>query len=168
MKLVLFFFVFFSAIAFADVRKDKNHACATDFPVYCKEEEPSDANHWNCLGRKMNILSTKCTAFMEGIYLGQNACGKEILSLCPGTKKNYGNWYMCLISRKSEVSGKCSKMLTEIEARYARGAEAMKACSKDKVKHCGSLEPRQCMNKIHKLPESELSPECKAKLATMK
>ncbi len=169
MKFVLLFLFSFNLMAqTTDVRQDKSHACATDFPVYCKDEVPSDTNYWNCLGRKMNLLSPKCTEFMTGIYTRLNACGKDILALCPGTKKNYGNWSKCLAGRKSEVSLKCAKMLSDIETRHSKWDEAYKACSRDKAKHCGSLEPRECMGKIVKLPSADQTPECRAKLATMK
>ena len=151
-----------------DPRQDKNHACTMDFPLHCKDEVPSDSNYWGCLGKKMNMLSPKCSEFMEGVYLRLNACGKEILALCPGQKKNYGNWSRCLSGRKSEVSSKCAKKLNEIEGRYNKWAEVYKTCEKERAKHCGSLEQGACMGKVRNLPESELSSECKAKLSSMK
>ena len=151
-----------------DVRKDKSHACATDFPVYCKEEIPSDTNYWGCLGRKMNMLSPKCTEFMKVVYKEQNDCGKDILTFCNGSKMNYGNWVPCLKDKKSSVSNKCSRMLDNLDKRLTVRKAILETCKTEKEKNCAKLTTEACVGKINKLPESELSTACKAKVNELK
>lgn len=166
--LLLLLFSFNLMAQTSDPRQDKKHACASDMQTFCKDEMPSDANFWGCLGRKMNLLSPKCSEFMAGIYTRLNDCGSDILALCEGNQKNYGNWYKCIDKRRGEVSKKCQKMLDGIGQRYKDNGDALKACSKEKAKHCATIDERQCLPKIRSLAESELSPECKSKLAATK
>lgn len=153
----------------ADPRKDKSHPCAKDFPLHCQGEAPSDENYWDCLGKKMSILSEQCSTFMkEEVYLKLNDCGKDILNYCPGNKMNYGNWLPCLQDRKSDLSNKCSRMVLKIEKKWKIRADFMNVCKAEIGKHCKKSDDRQCLPVIRDMDPSLLSPECAKNVSDLK
>lgn len=168
-KFTVLFMLMLSLNTFADPRKDKSHPCAKDFPLYCQDEAPSDENFWDCLGKKMNLLSPQCSTFMkEEVYLKLNDCGKDILSFCPGNKMNYGNWIPCLKERRSELSNKCSRMLLKIEKKWKLRGEFVSSCKTDIKKHCKKSSDRQCLPVIRELDVSLLTPECAKTMTELK
>lgn len=167
--LVAVIFLSFSMNGFTDPRKDKSHPCAKDFPLHCQDQAPSDENYWDCLGKKMSMLSEQCSTFMkEEVYLKLNDCGKDILNFCHGTKMNYGNWVPCLQERKSELSNKCSRMISKMERKWKIRAEFTTTCKSDIGKLCKKSDDRQCLPVIREMDPSVLTPECAKTISEIK
>ena len=164
MYLLLALLFSFSVMAQVDPRTDKSHACATDFPMHCKDEIPNDENNWSCLGRKMNMLSPKCTEFMKVVYEKQNDCGKDVLTYCNGSKMNYGKWVPCLNERKSSVSKKCAVMLNSIAKKMELRNAVSDTCAAEKKTACKNTPVEACIGTMNQLPAKDLSPACKAKI----
>ena len=108
------------------------------------------------------ILAAVCVGAVEG----QGPCADDLQKFCKDVQPGAGRIARCLKEHENDLSLACKQQMTEVKKRVH---EYREACQDDVLRLCSGVKPGggriiQCL-KEH---ESELSPECKAKMDTRK
>ena len=121
------------------------------------------------------ILSVAFAAalFCLILWIGMNAfagetnpCADDIAKLCKDVKPGGGRLAKCLKEHENELSPACKEKIAEAGKKMQ---ELRQACKGDVERLCKDVKPGGGrLVKCLKEHESELSPECKAKIAELR
>jgi len=120
--------------------------------------------------RRDDLLVLAATVFCVILWFGTDIyaqgggpCVEDIAKFCRDVQPGGGRMALCLKEHEKELSETCKQHIAELRRRWK---EANQACHDDVLKFCKDVQPGggrivRCL-KEH---ESELSPECKERLA---
>ncbi|MBY0518168.1 MAG: hypothetical protein K2P81_14765 [Bacteriovoracaceae bacterium] len=161
LKVIFFLILAFSQSVFA-LELKSGMACKSDIEKFCKNETPSEATGWKCLGLNFSSLTPSCTLFMKSYYAASNPCATDIFKHCKGAQANYGQWDDCLKS-KTGLAPACEEKMKSITDHEAKRDVMKKACEADFGKYCKGLAPKQqteCTAKASKMKFESFSAGC--------
>jgi Cysteine rich repeat len=105
-------------------------------------------------------------AVSVGTAQGQSPCADDVQKFCKDVQPGAGRIAKCLKEHEADLSRACKRQMEEVKKRVY---EFREVCEDDVLRLCGGVKHGGGrIIKCLKEHESELSPECKAKMETQK
>jgi len=100
----------------------------------------------------------------QGTGPGSGPCAEDIAKVCKDVQPGGGRILKCMKEHENELSPACKQHVAQVKE---KAMEAKEACQDDVMKFCADVKPGHGrILKCLKGHENELSPDCKAMMAS--